>query len=294
MTAEVAEFRLRAESFCRLIETAESLERPEFFERVAAALGELYASAVRLPWITGSDVAPDGLRTRFGMKHGPPGRAGRLDAVSSGGPISADMGAPCVLASRRPSHPDRRVVIPKRVLSGRHRKYGPACPAANRRIPASSVGRIPLGYAASLRPWAAWFSRGQTRQYLRWRPLSRESRRLRRESRRLRERLSCRLGTAGDYWKIFDPWEREEPLLGSPADDLAGIYQDVAVGLAALERGVAEDDVVWEWRFGFWSHWSRHAVAALRALWARLASGALEPVPAGVPTASVRPGSRGP
>jgi len=46
-------------------------------------------------------------------------------------------------------------------LSGRHRKYGPAWPAANRRIPASSVGPIPAWYGASLRPWAAWFSRGQ-------------------------------------------------------------------------------------------------------------------------------------
>ena len=38
-------------------------------------------------------------------------------------------------------------------------------PAAKRRIPVCSVGHIPLGYAASLRPWAAWFSRGQTRPY---------------------------------------------------------------------------------------------------------------------------------
>jgi hypothetical protein len=35
----------------------------------------------------------------------PPGRAGRRDAASSVAPIASAMSAPCVLASRRPSHP---------------------------------------------------------------------------------------------------------------------------------------------------------------------------------------------
>ncbi len=35
----------------------------------------------------------------------PPGRAGRRDAASSVAPICLHMRAPCVLASRRPSHP---------------------------------------------------------------------------------------------------------------------------------------------------------------------------------------------
>jgi uncharacterized protein YndB with AHSA1/START domain len=36
---------------------------------------------------------------------GPPGRAGRRAAASSVAPIATAIGAPCVLASRRPSHP---------------------------------------------------------------------------------------------------------------------------------------------------------------------------------------------
>ena len=36
---------------------------------------------------------------------GPPGRAGRPDAASSVAPIASAIGAPCVLASERPSHP---------------------------------------------------------------------------------------------------------------------------------------------------------------------------------------------
>ena len=40
---------------------------------------------------------------------------------------------------------------------------------------------------------------------------------------------------------------------------------------SVLAEGAPEGDVVWEWRFGFYSHWGRHATEALRALHARLA-----------------------
>jgi hypothetical protein len=82
-------------------------------------------------------------------------------------------------------------------------------------------------------------------------------------------RLQIRLGV-DTYWTLipFDDssgYEHVE-LLGSLADDLADIYRDVKEGIDLLAAGESENDVVWEWRFGFWSHWGTHAVDALRVI----------------------------
>jgi hypothetical protein len=55
------------------------------------------------------------------------------------------------------------------------------------------------------------------------------------------------------------------------ADDVADVWRDVKRGLLALGEGHRPDDVTWQWRFDFYSHWGRHATEALRALHARLA-----------------------
>ncbi len=46
------------------------------------------------------------------------------------------------------------------------------------------------------------------------------------------------------------------------------IWQDVgrAVSLEKAIGVVRPNDVVWTWRFDFESHWSKHAVEAIRAL----------------------------
>jgi hypothetical protein len=62
-----------------------------------------------------------------------------------------------------------------------------------------------------------------------------------------------------------------EAVLLSLADDLADIWRDLKHGLLALACGAPPADVTWEWRFGFSTHWSRHATEALRAVHARLA-----------------------
>ena len=62
-----------------------------------------------------------------------------------------------------------------------------------------------------------------------------------------------------------------ELLTGSLADDLTGVYLDLKSGLDQLRSGVPNRDVIWEWRFTFWSHWGEHAVNALRIIHARLA-----------------------
>jgi hypothetical protein len=69
------------------------------------------------------------------------------------------------------------------------------------------------------------------------------------------------------YWEIYDPLEepRGEPVIGSVADDIGDIYLDVARGLLAFDSG-DRDEALWEWGFGFQSHWGRHAVDVIRAL----------------------------
>ena len=77
------------------------------------------------------------------------------------------------------------------------------------------------------------------------------------------------------YWtamRRFGAWEMEAVLLPL-ANDLADVWLDVKHGLVALDAGAPETDVIWEWRFGFYWHWGRHATEALRVCHARLADG---------------------
>lgn len=66
------------------------------------------------------------------------------------------------------------------------------------------------------------------------------------------------------YWFIFEPRtdSPEEPVFGTLSDDLGDIYRDVKEGLLLFELGKI-DDAIWEWRFGFDTHWGRHLTRAL-------------------------------
>jgi hypothetical protein len=81
------------------------------------------------------------------------------------------------------------------------------------------------------------------------------------------------LGDWDVYWTTLDTYgeEAESAVSLALADGLADIWRDLKEGLLALEAAAAPQDVVWEWRFGFYTHWGRHATEALRALHARLA-----------------------
>jgi hypothetical protein len=79
-------------------------------------------------------------------------------------------------------------------------------------------------------------------------------------------RLSEHLGELDIYRVVFDPYDAEEPVTGSLADDLADIYRDIKSGFLALDRGDDEADVIWEWRFSFGTHWGLHALRALYAI----------------------------
>ena len=69
------------------------------------------------------------------------------------------------------------------------------------------------------------------------------------------------------YSQVFDPKKDKEVEYGSLADDISDIYRDlekVASFLPCdLER---QNEILWEWRFGFYSHWGDHAMNALRTI----------------------------
>jgi hypothetical protein len=82
--------------------------------------------------------------------------------------------------------------------------------------------------------------------------------------------LGLLLGRHDEYWELFDPVDGADrsPLGGLLSQDLVEIYLDVRNSLALLDpkRRVPDADVLWQWRFGFTSHWGRHASSALRVI----------------------------
>lgn len=85
--------------------------------------------------------------------------------------------------------------------------------------------------------------------------------------------VQLKLGDRGDYWTTLAAHgnDASEVVLLPLADDLVDIWRDLKRGLLALEGGVPPSDVTWEWRFGFYTHWGRHATEALRAVHALVA-----------------------
>ena len=69
-----------------------------------------------------------------------------------------------------------------------------------------------------------------------------------------------------EYWEVFDPTQKEEPIHCSVAQDLADIYMDLRDALTLRASGMPADDIYFQWRLDFHSHWSHHAGNALRVL----------------------------
>lgn len=82
------------------------------------------------------------------------------------------------------------------------------------------------------------------------------------------QRVGRRLD-ASYYWTIpalpFE-YETPQPFIGDLGDDLVDIWGDLVTGLRSLQGGATADDVLWQWKFDFESHWGQHAVDALRLL----------------------------
>jgi len=79
-------------------------------------------------------------------------------------------------------------------------------------------------------------------------------------------RLRKTFGNLDGYWDVFDQTRKEDPINGSLANDIAEIYMDLKEALSLLGNGTNLNDVYWQWRFDFRSHWGRHAGSALRFL----------------------------
>ncbi len=87
------------------------------------------------------------------------------------------------------------------------------------------------------------------------------------EWRELYQSLKEKFGDADVYWEVFDPTVKEEAIAASLADDIADIYRDLKEGLVLAEKQPASpEQLIWDWRFGFYSHWGEHATGALRTL----------------------------
>ena len=83
---------------------------------------------------------------------------------------------------------------------------------------------------------------------------------------RLSTTLRAIFGPLDGYRELFDPTQKEEPLFGSLAIDTADVYLDLKDALRLQKSGAALNDILCEWRFGFHSHWSKHAASPLRVM----------------------------
>jgi len=81
----------------------------------------------------------------------------------------------------------------------------------------------------------------------------------------LHQLLKDKLGDADLYQMIFNGARDNEVIQGSLADDIADIYRDLEEGLV-LKDEASPQNAIWEWRFGFDSHWGHHAIDALKAI----------------------------
>lgn len=79
-------------------------------------------------------------------------------------------------------------------------------------------------------------------------------------------RLRKSLGKLDEYWDVFDPTQKEEAIQCSLSMDIAEIYMDLRDALKLSKGDVAAEDVCFQWRFDFHSHWSRHAASALKVV----------------------------
>src|SRR5579862_327014 len=83
--------------------------------------------------------------------------------------------------------------------------------------------------------------------------------------------LKEKLGDWDLYFLNVTPTTDKEAVCGSLADDMADIYRDVKEGLVLKEMHLAQpEDVIWNWRLLYCSHWGKHAIDALLTIHFRL------------------------
>jgi Domain of unknown function (DUF5063) len=79
--------------------------------------------------------------------------------------------------------------------------------------------------------------------------------------------LKEQLGDWDLYWQVFDPRKDNEAIRGSLADDIADVYRELKDGIVLKEAiEIPPHEIVFEWRLGFFTHWGKHAIDALRTM----------------------------
>ena len=88
------------------------------------------------------------------------------------------------------------------------------------------------------------------------------------------EELRAVLGNVDTYWLVFDPRNQSSVVSASLADDLADIYRELRSGLDASRSGAPPEDVLFDWRSSFESHWGTiGALGAIRDAVQKLSDG---------------------
>ena len=85
-----------------------------------------------------------------------------------------------------------------------------------------------------------------------------------REYARVSALLRAKLGGLDVFWEVYDPTEESKPIQFSLANNVAEIYLDLKDSLAPQSATIEVNDLYWQWRADFRSHWSRHAASALK------------------------------
>ena len=67
------------------------------------------------------------------------------------------------------------------------------------------------------------------------------------------------------YWEAYDPYAEDSVVCGDIREDLSDIASDLKKGMLEYEEGRA-GNAVFEWTFGFRSHFGRHMADVLRVL----------------------------
>ena len=82
--------------------------------------------------------------------------------------------------------------------------------------------------------------------------------------------IAALLGHYDRYHDIYNPSDPDDrdPVEYLVSLDLLEILedQDEAHGLLDPARQLSPNDIVWQWRFGFTSHWGSHAAGALKVI----------------------------
>lgn len=83
--------------------------------------------------------------------------------------------------------------------------------------------------------------------------------------------LKNKIGQFNTYFQVSDPYDIDDrkPMQSIIADDISDIYQDIKPGLQEWENGDANIrlNIIWEWKFGYMTHWGEHATRAYNALY---------------------------